>query len=105
MLVPVETGLYGPSRGAGLKGGPTDTGRCSSADDDGEGVLGGPVVSSINGGSRMGGESRPTQSGEGFDAGVLNRRGILGPGLFPPVSDGERFLAGAGAWGGGGGSP
>lgn len=54
----------------------------------------------------MGGESRPTRSGEGFDAGVLNRRGILGPGLFPPASDGDRcFLAGVGAGGGGGGSP
>lgn len=80
-------------------------GRCSSAEDDGDGVLGGPAVSSISGASRMGGESRPTQSGDGLDAGVLKRRGILGPELFPPMSDGERFLAGTGAGGGGGGSP
>lgn len=53
----------------------------------------------------MGGESRPMRSGDGFDAGVLNRRGILGPGLLPPISDGDRFLARVGAGGGGGGSP
>ena len=104
LVEPAETGLYGPSSGAGLNGGPTEGGGCSSAEDEGDGVRGGPAVSSIRGGSRIGGESRPMQSGDGFDIGVLKRRGIFGPGLLPPTFEGERFF-GAGSGGGGGGSP